>query len=174
MSESVSSSSSGEGERPGAHDGAGERDAHPHEPVEDSASGAPWRAAQHALLSGLERKGEVLEAVGDQVEPEQLGGDEDEQPLQPDGDEDGEDRGGTGGDEEERDLADVVEADPSFVDSGDDGYEVVVGQHHLRGLADGRASQRAGPMEPTGDRTCSRPSLVACEHEWDRRLCARW
>jgi hypothetical protein len=120
---------------PDAHDDPGDHGALPEQPEMTPSRAGRGGLRQHVRLARLEGERDVLQPVGHQVEPQQLGRQHRQRPAEHQRAEDHEDRGGAGRDEEERDLAQVVEGDPPFLDRGVDAREVVVGEDHVGGLA---------------------------------------
>ena len=86
----------------------------------------------------VESEGSGGQTVSDQVDPEQLNGDEGFGQAEGGSQEDGDDFTDVGRDEVADELLHVVVDGATFLNGGDDGGEVVVGENHLRGgLGDG-------------------------------------
>ena len=75
-------------EHAGAHHQPGDDDALPQQPVEDASPGRSRRSTKDPPFGRLEGERDVLEPVGHEVEPQELGRDEDQRPLEPDRDDD--------------------------------------------------------------------------------------
>lgn len=98
-----------------------------------------------SFSTGLHAERQGRQAVGDQIDPEQLDRHERRFPPQQYGQEYREDLAKVAGEEELDGFADIVVNPPPFFDGGDDGGEVVVGQGHVR-----RALGYVGAGDPHG------------------------
>ena len=101
---------------PGGHDESGHRGALPEQPRHDTFGARTWKSVQHAGIAGLEGQRHILQAVGDQVEPQELGRQHRERPPHSQCRQDHHDRRGTRGYEKERHLSQVVEGNAAFFD----------------------------------------------------------
>ena len=117
------------------HPGSGEQSALDHEAVEERIVRAPRRRAELVAAPALEGERHILDAVGDEIQPQQLH--RQQRDRQPDHDRqaDREHFGGPGRGEQVDDVADVLVSDTAFLDAGDDRGEVVVAEHEVGRLA---------------------------------------
>lgn len=98
----------------------------------------PGRPVHDVQVRGVESEGSGGQAVSDQVDPQQLHGNEGLRKTEGGSQEDGHDLTDVGGDEVPDELLHVVVDGAALLDGGHDGGEVVIGQHHLGGgLGDG-------------------------------------
>ena len=96
---------------------------------------AHGRTAHAVGIRDFRPQREDGQAVGDEVDPQQLGGGEEIEAVQRQGDdEDGQDLGEVGGEEEEDGLFDVGKDVPPLAHGGDDGGKIVVGDDHVGGV----------------------------------------
>ena len=106
-----------------------------HQPVDQRLAGPARRGPELVPVPALESEPDVLYPVRHQVQPQELH--RQERQRQP-----GDDRErhrqhlrDAGGNQEIDDVADVAIRDASLLDAVDDGREIVVAQHQVRGLA---------------------------------------
>ena len=173
------------------HDGADQQDAAPHGAVDHPVGGLARWAGHDVLHGGVHAHGQGRSGVGDQVDPQDLGGQQRQDhaglavPAQADDSrehhaaEDREDLTHVGGQQEAQELLDVVEDAPALTHGVDDGGEVVVRQDHRGGLlghlgsgdahghADVRSAQGRGVVDAVaghGDRVALRLQGVDDPH----------
>merc|ERR1712131_411355 len=99
-------------------------------------------AAHDVEIGGVEAQGGGGETISNQVDPQELDGDQSLGQTQGSGKEDTDDLANVGGDEVSDELFHVVVDGSALLNSRHDGREVVVSQDHLRGRL-GNGSARA-------------------------------
>ncbi len=127
-----------------------------HDAVKDGLLGGARRALQLAAFARLERQRNVLNAVGDQVQPQELN--RPQRGWQPEGcgQHEQQDLGQPAGDEKVDDLSHVGVGDAAFLDPGDDRSEVVIGQDQIGALACDIGAALAHGHADVGGTQCGR------------------
>ncbi len=133
-------------QRDGSHDEANENDVAPHLAV-DHAIRQATRATRHHVVGGrVDAHGERRRGVGEQIDPQQLRGEQRhgdalgsrlgdaEESGEHHASEHGEHLADVGTEQISEEFADVVEDAAAFAHRRDDGAEIVVGEDHLGAL----------------------------------------
>lgn len=95
--------------------------------------GVPWGLVHDVQIWGVESEGSGGQSISDQVDPQQLDGDQSLGHAQSSGQEDTDDLADVGGDQVTDELLHVVVDSTALLNSSHDGGEIVIGQDHLRG-----------------------------------------
>ena len=106
----------------------------PHAAPEDALLRRVWRALHGIALGRLDGERQAGQAIGDQVDPQDLQRQERQGHAQEGGQEHDPDLAGVGGHGIADKLADIVIDAAPFFHRGDDGGIVIVQEHHVRGL----------------------------------------
>ena len=102
--------------------------------VKKAAFGIPGRAAHHISFPRVHSQGQRGQAVGNQVDPEDLDRYQGQRPAQKDGGKDGDNLSGVAGKKEENRFFDIFIDHPSLFDGSHNGGKIIVRENNLRRL----------------------------------------